>query len=135
MDFIQKIVIDANVWVRYIAQRKHPVLLRIIRKHNFTVFCNNCLLHEIFNACITNHWYTETEAVQVVNAIKTVVSGTTETAIFRLSKDPNDKYLFDLAIQNNCRFIVSDDRLLRETPLKPLPVKITGWFIKHYPPF
>ncbi len=69
-----------------------------------------------------------------MDAIKTVVSGTTETAIFRLSKDPKDNYIFDLAIQNNCRFIVSDDRLLRETSLKPIPVRTTSWFIKHYPP-
>jgi putative PIN family toxin of toxin-antitoxin system len=134
VDFTQKIVIDANVWVRYVAQGKHATLLSIIRKYEFLVFCNNYLLHEIFNACTTNDWYTENEARNVVNAIRKVVSGTTETAVFRLSKDPKDNYLFDLAVQNNCRFIVSDDRLLRETPLKPVPVKTTSWFIKHYPP-
>lgn len=134
VDFTQRIVIDANVWARYVAQRNHKVLLTIIRRYEFSVICNNYLLHEIFNACITNNWYTENEAGKVVAAIKAIVSGTTETAIFRLSEDPKDNYLFDLAIQNNCRFIVSDDRLLRDTPLKPVPVKTTGWFIKHYPP-
>jgi predicted nucleic acid-binding protein len=84
-------------------------------------------------ACTNNNWYTQKEATKVVQAIKTAVSGTTETAIFRLSKDPKDNYLFDLAIQNNCRFIVSDDKMLRETPLKPIPVRTTNWFIKHYP--
>lgn len=123
VDFTQKIVIDANVWVRYVAQQKHLVLLTLIRRYEFVVLCNNYLLHEIFNACITNKWYTEAEARKIISAIKTVVTGTTETAIFRLSKYPKDNYIFDLAIQNNCSFIVSDDRQLRETSIKPIPVK------------
>jgi predicted nucleic acid-binding protein len=46
---------------------------------------------------------------------------------------PKDNYLFDLAIQKNCSFIVSDDGLLQRMKLKPVPVKSTNWFLKHYP--
>lgn len=133
-DFTQKIVIDANTWIRYVGMNKQETLFMIMQSYRLLVICNNYLLHEIFNACIENEWYTSKQAFHIIMELKKMVYGTTETAIFRLSKDPKDNYIFDLAIQNNCRFIVSDDRLLRETSLKPIPVRTTSWFIKHYPP-
>jgi predicted nucleic acid-binding protein len=57
----------------------------------------------------------------------------TERSVYRLSPDPKDNYLFDLAIQNNCVFIISDDSKLLRFKLKPLPVHSTAWFIKKFP--
>jgi predicted nucleic acid-binding protein len=133
MDFTTKIVIDANTWLRFVLHAKHKKLIDIIDFHRFEVYANNYLLSEIFDTCVGMGIYTTREATNIIQQIRYAVFKTAEHAIFRLSPDPKHNYLFDLAIQKNCSFIVSDDGLLQRMKLKPVPVKSTNWFLKHYP--
>jgi predicted nucleic acid-binding protein len=57
----------------------------------------------------------------------------TENAVYGISPDPKDNYLFDIAVQNNCVFIISDDTQLVHFKLKPVPVHTTSWFLKKFP--
>ena len=93
---------------------------------------NNYLLSEIFTAIVENGWMTEKKATLVIDFIRKIALMTTESAVYRLSPDPKDNYLFDLAVQNNCVFIITDDSLLLQLPLKPVPVHSSAWFLKTF---
>lgn len=72
------------------------------------------------------------QATKVIDFIKKISLVITERAVYRLSPDPKDNYLFDLAIQNNCVFIISDDNKLLQLKLKPIPIHSTSWFLKKF---
>ncbi len=75
----------------------------------------------------------EKQANNTIAFIKKVTLTFTEIAVYGISPDPKDNYLFDLAIQNNCVFIISDDSALLQFNLKPLPVYTSSWFLKTFP--
>ncbi len=91
------------------------------------------MLVEIHNALIKNNWATLNQADLFVDYIKELSFYVSEIPVYRISPDPKDNYLFDLAIQNNCTFIITDDDQLLSLRLKPLPIKSTNWFLKHFP--
>lgn len=128
-----KIVIDANVWIKYARSKDIAPLLNRLSAYNLLPIANNYLLSEIYNAVTENRWMTDKVAMNVIGLIRKIVLMTNEHAVFRLSPDPKDNYLFDLAIQNNCVFIITDDSLLLQLALKPVPVHSSGWFLKTFP--
>lgn len=128
-----KIIVDANVWIRYARSKDIAPLLNRFVSYNLLPVANNYLLSEIFDAVIENQWMTERVASNMISFIQKFVVITAESAVYRLSPDAKDNYLFDLAIQNNCVFIVSDDSILQQFGLKPVPVHSSGWFIKTFP--
>jgi len=75
----------------------------------------------------------ERRANLLVDFIKKIAIINIETAVYAMSPDPKDNYLFDLAIQNNCVFIISDDSVLLEFVLKPVPVHSGNWLLKKFP--
>ena len=130
---MHNIVIDACVWLRFSRNNDIHPLLAIASKHKFAIIFNNYLLSEIHNALLNNKWVSEKRANNIIAFITKFCVSKTAAANYRISPDPKDNYLFDLAIQNNCAFIISDDRELLEFELKPIPVYSSNWFIKHYP--
>ncbi len=64
----------------------------------------------------------------MISFISKVALMTTENVVYPLSPDPKDNYLFDLAVQNTCVFIISDDGELVQFSLKPVAVNTSGWF-------
>ncbi len=121
-----KIVIDANIWIRYARSKDIAPLLDRLIAYNFIPIANNYLLSEIFTAVVGNRWMTEKSALAMIYFIRKVVLLTAENAVYRFAPDPKDNYLFDLAVQNNCLFIISDDTKLLQYALKPLPVHTSG---------
>lgn len=127
-----RIIIDANVWIKYARSRDIAPLLDRFAAYEFLPIVNNYLLSEIFKAVIENGWMNEKAANRLIDFTKKIALQTTETAVFRLSPDPKDNYLFDLAVQNNCLFIITDDTELLSFRLKPVPVHSSGWFLKTF---
>lgn len=127
-----KIVIDANVWIKYARSKDIAPLLNRLIAYNLLPVANNYLLSEIFTAVVGNGWMTEKSATNLISFIRKIAFMTTENAVYRLSPDPKDNYLFDLAVQNTCVFIISDDGELARFTLKPVPVHTSGWFLKTF---
>lgn len=75
----------------------------------------------------------ENDALKVVSFIQKIAFTDVERAVYALSPDPKDNFLFDLAVQNNCVFILTDDTKLLNVQLKPLPVYSSNWFQKKFP--
>lgn len=127
------VIFDANVWVKYARARNiAPILDRMIA-YRFLPIVNNYLIGEVFDALVDNKWMNKHQANAIIDFIKKIAVFQTERAVYRLSLDPKDNYLFDFAIQNNCAFIISDDSKLLLLKLKPLPVHTTSWFLKKFP--
>ncbi len=128
-----KIVIDANAWIRFARAKDIAPLINRFTLYHFLPVCNNYLLTEIFNALINNKWMHEKQADNIVIFIRSIALTNTGKAVYRISPDPKDNYLFDLAIQNNCIFIISDDTELLRFKMQPVPVYSTTWFLKKFP--
>lgn len=130
---IYKIVIDANVWIKYArAKDINPLLSRFIT-YSILPVTNNYLLTEVFDAVVDNKWMNKKQADNTISFIRKISLFVSEKAVYGISPDPKDNYLFDLAIQNNCVFIISDDTKLIEFNLKPVPVHTTNWLLKNFP--
>lgn len=130
---MREIIIDANVWVRFARYQNLQPLLTRFDFHYLLPVINNYLLSEVFDALVENKWMTEKVALKTILFIAKVSLNTAGSAVYRLSPDPKDNYLFDLAVQNNCAFIVSDDGELLSFTLQPVEVKSCNWFLKHFP--
>ncbi len=130
---IFKIIVDANVWVKYARAKDIAPLINPFTTYNLLPVANNYLLSEVFKAVVENGWMNEKGADRVISFIRKVTLIIAERAVYRISPDPKDNYLFDLAIQNSCVFIISDDTELLQFRLKPVPVDTTNWFLKTFP--
>ncbi|MDQ2862163.1 MAG: PIN domain-containing protein [Bacteroidota bacterium] len=120
------------MWIRFARARNIKPLLDRFIAFQFLPIVNNYLLLEIFNALLENKWMNEIQATAIIDFIRKISIVIVETSVYRLSPDPKDNYLFDLAIQNNCMFIISDDSKLLHFKLKPIYVHSTGWFLKKF---
>jgi putative PIN family toxin of toxin-antitoxin system len=129
---MHRIVLDANVWIKYARSRDIAPLLDRFVTYNFLPVVNNYLLSEIFDAVVENRWMSRKSAEKLIGFIRKVAWLTAENAVYRLSPDPKDNYLFDLAVQNNCVFLITDDTELLGFRLPPLPVHSSGWFLKTF---
>lgn len=128
-----KVVIDANVWIRFARFKNIRPLTDRLVLYNIRPYANNYLLAEIFDALVDNGWATEKIAKKITDFIGRICEMSVVPAVYRLSPDEKDNYLFDLAIKNNCEYIISDDLVLVAFTIKPLPVITTNWFLKHFP--
>ena len=127
------IIIDANVWIKFARTKNIAPLIDRLVDYQLLPVVNNYLLSEIFDALVGNKWMSKTQAGATIDFIRKTALIVTERAIYRISPDPKDNYLFDLALQTNCIFIVSDDTKLLQFKLKPVPVHATNWFLKKFP--
>ena len=128
-----KIVIDAKVWIRFARAKDISPLLKRMLLYNFVPIVNNYLLAETFDEIVKYKWMNEKQALMLVNLITSVGIVKAGKAVYALSPDYKDNYLFDLAVQNNCVFIISDDLKLLSFKMKPLPVQSCNWFLKQFP--
>jgi hypothetical protein len=54
-----KVIIDANVWIKYARIKDIAPLLNRFKSYNFIPVINNYLLSEVFNALLENKWMKE----------------------------------------------------------------------------
>ena len=76
---------------------------------------------------------TEKKAHGIIEFIGKVSISFAGKAVFAISPDSKDNYLFDLAVQNNCLFLIMDDTALLKFNLKPVAVHTSAWFLKTFP--
>ena len=127
------VVIDANVWIKYARNKTIAPLVNRFVTYNLLPVADNYLLSEVFEALVNNSWATTAQAIAIITYIRKIAYTTTARTVYGLSPDPKDNYLFDLAIQNNSPFIITDDTRLLSLTLKPRPIKSCAWFLKNFP--
>ena len=127
------IVIDANIRIRFARSQSFSALVNRIALYKLIPVTNNYLLSEVFDTIVINEWATRKEAKRYIEYIKSISLFITEHAVYRISPDPKDNFLFDIAIQHNCSFIISNDTELLAFRLQPVKVKSVSWFLKNFP--
>ena len=128
-----KVVIDANVWIKYARVKSIAPLLQRFTAYGFLPVVNNYLLSEILDVVTDNKWMHPANAERMIDFIRKISLETIEKSVYALSPDPKDNYLFDLAVQNNCLFIITDDKNLLDFTLNPVPMHSTDWFLNTFP--
>jgi predicted nucleic acid-binding protein len=127
----KKCCIDSCVWVKYAGHFKTATLLRCITENNLLVYADNYLLGEVYQALIQGFGFSLKEADRVIQLITPFIIIKAPRNIFRLSKDAKDNYLYDLCIQNNCRYLITIDKLILNDTNAPFMRKTDAWLKKQ----
>lgn len=127
----KKCCIDSCVWVKYAGHFKTATLLLYIAANNLLVYADNYLLSEIHDALIEAFDFTVSEADKIIQLISPFIIIKAPRNIFRLSKDAKDNYLYDLCIQNNCRYLITIDNDILTDTNAPFIRKTDAWLKKN----
>jgi putative PIN family toxin of toxin-antitoxin system len=130
MPIQNKCCIDSCVWVKYAGHFRVSTLLKYIVENNLIVFADNYLLGEIHNALMEGFNFTIVEADKTIQLISPFIIIKAPRNIFRLSKDAKDNYLYDLCIQNNCRYLITIDKEILTDVQAPFLRKTDAWLKK-----
>ncbi len=126
----KKCCIDSCVWVKYAGHFKTSTLLRYIAENNLLVYADNYLLGEVHQALIEGFNFTTGEADKIIQLISPFIIIEAPRNVFRLSKDAKDNYLYDLCIQNNCRYLITIDKEILSDTHAPFIRKTDAWLRK-----
>jgi putative PIN family toxin of toxin-antitoxin system len=123
--------IDSCIWVKYAGHLKTSSLLRNIAVSNLVVYADNYLLGEVHEALIEGFDFTIKEADKIIQLISPFIIIIPPRNTYRLSKDPKDNYLYDLCIQNNCRYLITIDKEILADTSAPFIRKTDAWLKKR----
>jgi putative PIN family toxin of toxin-antitoxin system len=113
--------------VKYAGHLRTTTLLRLISKNNLLVYADNYLLSEIHEALIIGFNFKIADADKIIRLISTFIIIVTPRNIYRISKDVKDNYLYDLCIQNNCRYLITIDKEIFADKNAPFMRKTDAW--------
>jgi predicted nucleic acid-binding protein len=122
--------IDSCIWIKYAGHFKTSTLLRYISENKLTVFADRYLLAEIHEALVIVFGFTLQEADYLIRKIEPFVVLVVPRNIYRLSPDPKDNFLYDICIQNNCKYLVTIDKALLFDDNAPFIRKTDAWLKK-----
>ena len=123
--------IDSCVWVKYAGHFKTASLLRYVSENDLLVYADNYLLGEIHDALIEGFDFSIREADRIIQLISPFIITDAPRNIYRLSKDAKDNYLYDLCIQNNCRYLITIDKEILRDTTAPFMRKTDAWLKKR----
>ena len=130
MPMQKKCCIDSCVWIKYAGHFKTATLLRYISENNLLIYADNYLLAEIHDALIQNFDLTVSEADKILQLISPFIIINSPHNIYSLSKDTKDNYLYDLCIQNNCRYLITIEKDILNDKSAPFIRKTDAWLKK-----
>lgn len=110
------LVLDTNIWVSYFMAKKHVELVNIIYDYNLKIFTDDNLIKELTD--VLNRpkikKYINVEISELVDFHKELCFYNNTILKYNNSPDPNDNFLFDLAIQTNSEYVVTGDKKILE---------------------
>ncbi len=111
---LHEIVLDTNIWIRYILKAQLEKLALLILENELIVYSSERLIYELEDVLsrpkISQHLTLPIE--DYVNFHRTLTDVTGVNYEFRGSPDPKDDYLFDLALSAGASHLVTDDKPL-----------------------
>jgi putative PIN family toxin of toxin-antitoxin system len=116
-----KIVLDVNVYITYIINKKMPELLTL-KDYDIELCSSNSLFKEFVDVISRKekNKYLQHPVDAYIDMFLDMTSFYDTIPIFTACKDPKDNYLFDLAFQTNADYLVSGDKKVLDTPAAPL---------------
>ncbi len=126
----KKCCIDSCVWIKYAGHFKTATLIKYILSNRLTVFADRYLLSEIHLALIKIFNFSVAEADFIIRKIEPFIIIVTPRNIYRLSPDQEDNFLYDICIQNNCKYLITVDKALLLDENAPFLRKTDAWLKK-----
>lgn len=120
-----RLVIDTNIWVSIFIGANFENFLEIIFKKNHLILSSTELIDELAEVLTRSKFkkYLGNPIENYVEQHKNIVKIVKVKSEYFQSPDPNDNFLFDIAIQKKAEYIVTGDKkLLEHNP--PFPIKI-----------
>ena len=130
-----RLVIDANIFVAYAMYGKIERLAEAILTYNLEVFIDRGLLEEIHRTLskpgmLRSDRFTADDIVELIQAI-TYLEETSYS--YALSPDPEDNFLFDIALQHRCHVIITNETSLLHFKQSPVRIYNLEWFKNNFP--
>jgi len=116
-----KTVFDVNIWLRYFISGKSEKIIDMMEYNNVRFYCSIELLSELEEVINRPKFakYFPNGTKEHTLFVKQVAELFLTQPFFDQCPDPKDNYLFDLAYQSRSNFLVSDDKKVLATPVKP----------------
>jgi putative PIN family toxin of toxin-antitoxin system len=130
MPVLTKCCIDSCIWIKYAGNFRINTLIKIIVENTLLVYADRYLLSEVHNALIEQFQLPPDVAFKIVKHIRLYIILTVPRNIYRLSVDPKDNFLYDICIQNNCRYLITIDKDILKDRNAPFITKTDAWLKK-----
>ncbi len=85
------------------------------------------MLGEIHEALVKGFDFSVHEADKAIQLISPFIIIAAPRNIYRMSIDAKDNYLYDLCIQNNCRYLITIDKEILADKAAPFIRKTDAW--------
>ena len=117
-------VIDTNIWISFILNKKFHKLINIIIDNNLKVFISDEMLYEIENVLKRpkfSKYINDNEINEAIIIISKVSVIFNDYKTVRLTRDIKDDYIIVLAKATKTKFVVTGDKDLLEYKHTPSP--------------
>ncbi|QQS30547.1 MAG: putative toxin-antitoxin system toxin component, PIN family [Sphingobacteriales bacterium] len=111
---IQKVVFDTNIWVSYIIKARLTDLTRLILDNDLTIYRSEKLTQELTEVISRKKFsgYLSLPIINYISFYKSLTKNIKPKIVYGNSPDPNDNFLFELAIAAKATHIVTGDKIL-----------------------
>jgi putative PIN family toxin of toxin-antitoxin system len=116
-----KTVFDANIWISYFINGKTTEIVEMIMNDDVVLHRSAELTDELTEVMRRPKLekYFPDGIIRYIEFYEAITGYYVVRKIFNACLDPKDNYLFDLAYQSEARFLVSGDKVVLATPVKP----------------
>ena len=118
-------VLDVNVWISGLVYNKTQTLSKIICNNDIVVYRSEMMLWELRDVLSRPKHSKKIQSANqldfVINQIEELTCYFPTTPMFKDCRDPDDNYLFDLAIQSQADYLVSGDGDVLDVKINPPP--------------
>ena len=109
-------VFDTNIWISYFLSENFDELIRLRREGNVFFLRSIPSLSELKNVVTRKKFKSKNFNVEKLIDFYNGITEFCETKpLFKNCSDPNDNFLFDLAIQGKANYLISGDKKVLET--------------------
>ena len=129
----RKFVLDTSVLLKYITHNKLYRLFNIVVKYRIVIYIDDTLIAELERNLPRAIKSPAVPYGEIIEAVLLLTTYAKPLALFDVSPDPKDNFLFDLAMQTKSEVIVSDEKKLLSFYDSPVPVRSLGWFKETFP--
>ena len=110
----KRFVLDTNIWVSYIIKHRLAELTEQIFNHDLQIFISEELIDELSENLHKPKFkkYLTKPVKEYINQVLSISVFTSAEKVFHQSIDPDDDFLFDLAIKSKSEYFVTGDKPL-----------------------
>ena len=121
---LKRFVLDTNVWISYAVNGELEWLAHYVVQNKLLIYASPLLLTEIKKVLqyARVKKLLNASATAYMNVINTIILLKEDIPVAINSPDPDDDYVFELAINNNAKAIVCGDKPLLYWEASPIKV-------------